>query len=339
MRLYVGLDVHSSNTRVGIVDEDGRRVYECRVANDVGEILRHLAPMKAEMVGVVVESTYNWYWLVDALMEAGYRVHLANPSAMKMYEGKKHTDDRHDAFWLADLLRLSILPEGYIYPKEDRPVRDLLRKRSHLVKLRTSLILSLHGIVARNCGVRLKGDVIKLLKEDRVSPLLEYNEDLHLSGTMTKDMIDDFTVKIDKIERYILTRVKLRYEYKGLLTVTGVGKILGLTIMLETGPVSRFASAGNYASYCRKVPSVRLSNSKVKGRGNRKNGNRYLAWAFSEAASVARRCSPQARRYYDRRCQKTHPAAAHNALASKLAKAAYYIMRDQVVFMPEKLFV
>ena len=109
--------------------------------------------------------------------------------------------------------------------------------------------------------------------------------------------------------------------------------------MLETGPVSRFAQAGNYASYCRKVPALRLSNAKLKGRGNRRNGNKYLAWAFSEAAHFARRYSPMARSFYDRKRQKTHPAAAHNALASKLAKAAYYIMRDQMEFIPEKLFV
>jgi len=339
MRLYCGLDVHSSNTRVGIVGEDGQRVYDCRLANDLGLILEHLSPMKEQIEGVVVESTYNWYWLVDGLMEADYRAHLANPSAMKMYEGRKHTDDRHDAFWLADLLRLGILPEGYIYPKADRPVRDLLRKRSHLVKLRTSLMLSLHGIVARNCGVRLKGNVLKALKEDRVSPYLEHNEDLHLAGRKTKESIDHFTGAIHQIEHYILTRVKMRDEYMGLISIPGVGKVLALTIMLETGPASRFASAGHYASYCRKVPSVRLSNSKVKGRGNRKNGNRYLAWAFSESAALARRYSPQARRYYDRKRQKTHPAAAHNALASKLAKAAWHIMRYQDVFMPEKVFV
>jgi hypothetical protein len=104
MELYGGLDVHSSNTRIGVVEGDGRRVYERRVANDPKEILRELHPMSADMVGLVVESTYNWYWLVEALMDGGYTVHLANPSAMKMYEGRKYTDDRHDAFWLADLL-------------------------------------------------------------------------------------------------------------------------------------------------------------------------------------------------------------------------------------------
>jgi transposase len=339
MGLYGGLDVHSSNTRIGVVEGDGRRVYERRLTNEPDEILRQLHPMKADLVGLVVESTYNWYWLVDALMDDGYMVHLANPSAMKMYEGRKYTDDRHDAFWLADLLRLGILPEGYIYPKEDRPVRDLLRKRSHLVKLRTSLLLSLHGIIARNCGVRLSAGDMKALREDRVSPLLEYNEDLHLAGRVSKEAIDYLTVKIGEIEHFILGRVKMREEYKGLLTIPGIGKVLGLTIMLETGPVSRFAGAGNYASYCRKVPALRLSNAKVKGRGNRKNGNKYLAWAFSEAAVLARHYSQRARTYYDRKRQKTHPAAAHNALASKIAKAAYYIMRDQVEFMPEKLFV
>jgi transposase len=339
MGLYGGLDVHSSNTRVGIVASDGGRVYESRLANDAHEILRQLGPMKTDLVGLVVESTYNWYWLVDALMDEGYKVHLANPSAMKMYEGRKHTDDRHDAFWLADLLRLGILPEGYIYPKQDRPVRDLLRKRSHLVRLRTSLVLSLHGIIARNCGVRLSGSDIKALKQDRVSPHLQHNEDLHLAGRVSKEAIDYLTVKIKEIERVVLGRVQLRDEYKGLVTMPAIGKVLALTITLETGPVGRFAGAGNYASYCRTVQAVRMSNTKLKGRGNRKNGNKYLAWAFSEAAELARRYSPAVRRYYDRKCQKTCAAVAHNAVASKLAKAAYYVMRDQVEFIPEKAFM
>ena len=107
-------------------------------------------PRKADIVGIVVESTYDGYWMVDALMEEGYRVHLANPSEIQKYEGLKHADDEHDAFWLAEMLRLGILPEGYIYPKQQRPVRDLLRKRGHLVKIRTSLILSLQNIITRN---------------------------------------------------------------------------------------------------------------------------------------------------------------------------------------------
>jgi len=86
----------------------------------------------------VVESTYNWYWLVDGLQEEGYKVHLANPSAIKQYEGLKHTDDKWDSFWLAHMKRLNILPEGYIYPKEELPVRDILRRRLLFVQQRTA---------------------------------------------------------------------------------------------------------------------------------------------------------------------------------------------------------
>ncbi len=101
-------------------------------------ILDTLSPFRDQLKGIVVESTFNWYWLIDGLMDAGYQcVHLANPSAMKQYEGIKHTDDQHDAFFLAQMLILGILPQGYIYPKEDRPVRDLARKRLFLVRHKT----------------------------------------------------------------------------------------------------------------------------------------------------------------------------------------------------------
>ena len=288
--------------------------------------------------GVVVESTYNWYWLVDGLMAEGFSVHLANPSAIQKYSGLKHADDKHDAFWLAELLRLNILPEGYIYPKEERPLRDLLRKRSHLVNLRTSLLISLKNIISRNCGQTLTANEVKKLREDLVAPLLTNNEDLALAGQVSKETIDFLTQKIRKIETFIENKVKLNEPYTHLLGLPGVGKILALTIKLESGPIDRFPQVGNYASYCRKVCAQWSSNGKGKSGGNRKNGNKYLAWAFSDAAEFARRYDQQARAYYNRKLQKTNFMVAHGALSHKLARAAYYIMRDNVPFVPEKLF-
>jgi transposase len=338
MPLYVGLDLHSNNNFLALINKQGKRIDHKKLPNDLGLILEVLRSHRAKIVGVVVESTYNWYWLVDALMEVGYSVHLANPSAIQQYSGLKHADDQHDAFWLAEMLRLGILPEGYIYPKEERPIRDLLRKRRHLVKLRTSLIISLQNIISRNCGVSFKGNEVKRLKEDRVSPLLEGNEDLALAGKASKEVIDQLTRQIYRIEASIVQRVELKESYRFLLTLPGVGKILALTIMLETGPIDRFAKVGNYVSYCRKVSSQWTSNEKSKGKGNQKNGNKYLAWAFSEAAEFARRYDAQARAYYNRKMRKTNFMIAHSALAHKLARAAYYLMRDQVAFVPEKLF-
>lgn len=338
MKLYVGDDLHSSNNYLAIVDETGKRIFHRKLPNDAATIIETLSLYEGSIAGIVVESTYNWYWLVDALMIEGFNLHLANPSAIKKYEGLKHADDKHDAFWLAEMLRLGILPEGYIYPKEQRPIRDLLRKRSHLVNLRTSLIISLKNIISRNCGLTLKANDVRKMREDKVSPLLAYNEDLALAGQVSKDSIDFLTKEIWKIETFIGNKVKLHEPYTNLVTLPGVGKILAFTIMLETGPIDRFRQVGNYASYCRKVCSKWTSNNKLKGSGNKKNGNKYLAWAFSEAAELARRFDQDARAYYNRKLQKTNFMVAHSALAHKLARAAYYIMRDNVPFMPEKLF-
>ena len=336
--LYAGSDLHSNNNFLGIIDEQGKKIFKKRLTNNPEVVLENLEPFKKKMVGIVVESTYNWYWLVDALMDKGYQVHLANPAAIKQYPGLKHADDKHDAFWLAEMLRLGILPEGYIYPKEDRPIRDLLRKRGHLVRLRTSLILSLQNIITRNCGVHLNGNQIKRFKTNNVAPLLEGQEDLALSGLVSKETIDFLSRQISQVENFVQNKVQVKDQYQYLQTICGVGRILSLMIMLETGPVERFTKVGNYVSYCRKVPSKWTSNDKTKGKGNKKNGNKYLAWAFSEAAELARRYDNPARAYYNKKSAKTNFMTAHTALAHKLARAAYFVMRDQVPFDPQRVF-
>ena len=306
--------------------------------NKPDEILAELESFKDEIIGIVVESTFNWYWLVDCLMAVGYKVHSANPAGIQKYKGLKYSDDQYDSFWLAHLLRLNILPEGYIYPKEDRPVLDLLRKRGHLVRLRTSLINSPQGIISRNCGTMLGANRIKQVRKDHVAPFLYGEEDLALSGAVSKDSIDYLGQQIRRIEIAVSNRVKVKKPFMGLQTIPGTGKILSLTIMLETGSIKRFAKVGNFFSYCRKVPSSWTSNTKKKGKGNIKNGNKYLAWAFSEAAEFCRRYDEAAKAFYNRKAARTNRMVAHTALAHKLARAAYYIMRDNVEFDSRKLF-
>ena len=116
-KLYGAFDLHSSNNYLGISDEKDRRVYKKRLPNQPDVILAELEPYRNELVGIVVESTFNWYWLIDLLMEEGYRMHLANPAGIQKYKGLKHSDDQDDAFWLAHLLRLGILPEGLFIQK------------------------------------------------------------------------------------------------------------------------------------------------------------------------------------------------------------------------------
>jgi len=337
MKHYGGIDLHSNSSYLGIMDEDDRKVFQKKLPNELCEVLKVLKPYKKKMEGIVVESTFNWYWLVDGLMENGYKVHLANPSAIKQYEGLKHSDDSRDAFHLAHLLKLDILPEGYIYPKEGRPVRDLLRKRSQLVRQRTMNILSFKNLVSRNLGKQISSNEIKRLKEEDVENLFQ-EEYLIIAGKANIATIRFLTERIKEIEKAVLNKAKLRDEYKNLFTAPGIGTILALTIMLETGDIKRFSEVGNYVSYCRCVRSSRISNGKIKGEGNRKNGNKYLSWAYVEAANKAVSDYAYVRRYYQRKSAKTNKVVAIKAVAHKIARACYYMIRNQEVFNPKKAF-
>ena len=337
MQLYAGLDLHSRNTFIGIMDKEFKRVFAKRVSNNLPLIIKTLEPFQDQLKGLVVESTYNWYWLIDGLMDAGYDcLHLANPSAMKQYEGIKHTDDQHDSFFLAQMLILGILPQGYIYPKEDRPVRDLARKRLFLVRHRTSHILSLQSLITRCCAQRVSASEIRKFTVEDLQQLLK-QEHIVLSAQANLDTIIFLKQQIKLLEKAIQKKVKLNKAFQQLMTVPGIGLILAMTIMLEVGDIGRFAQVGNFASYCRCVSSQRLSDGKRKGHGNRKNGNRYLSWAFTEAAHLSRRYNEHFRSYYNRKVAQANTSLATKALSNKLARICYYIMRDQVPFRKELL--
>ena len=275
MKLYGGIDLHSNNSVVAITDERDEVLYRKRLPNDLSTILSVLEPYREAFDGLVVESTYNWYWLVDGLMDAGYRMHLAHTGAIKQYEGLKYSDDDTDACWLAKLLRLGLLAEGYIYPKEQRPVRDLLRKRSQLVRQHTANVLSVQNLMARNRGASIGANAVKRLDFDQVDQLLE-NELLVLAVASTLVVMRSQQQMIALVEKVAHRHMKHSAALKHLLTVNGIGEILGLTILLETGDIGRFERAGNYVSYCRCVDSKRISNGKQKGKGDQ--GSVLASW-------------------------------------------------------------
>lgn len=338
MRLYVGIDLHANNSVLVILDERNRVVYERRLRNELPLILAVLAPHREKIEAIAVESTYNWYWLVDGLMEAGYTVKLVNTMAVKVYEGLKHTDDEHDARHLAHLLRLGILPTGYIYPKEDRAVRDLLRKRGQLVRWRTAQLLSIQGMFSRNRGKGIKADDIRRLDEAAIDEACggDANRSLAIQSNLT--VLRCLDEQIKGLERVVLKQARLKPAFKKLLTVDGIWNILAMTIMYEAGDMDRFSKVGQFASYARCVSSSRWSNGKMKGQGNRKNGNRYLSWAFVEAAVFAVRFNERARRFHQRKKAKKNNVVALKAVAHKLARACYHVLKEQVAYDEARAF-
>ena len=337
MKLYGAIDLHSNNNVTVLSDEQDHVVYEKRLPNDLALIVQQLAAYRESLQGIVVESTYNWYWLVDGLMDEGHKIHLANTAAIQQYEGLKYTDDKYDARWLAHLLRLGVLPQGHIYPKQHRPVRDLLRKRGQMVRQRTANLLSIQNLFSRNTGGSMSANRVKRLDSKEIDGLVP-NTELALAIKANLAMLQCADGQIDLLEKAVLDRVKLKPEFELLKTAPGIGLILALTIMLETGDITRFPTVGDYASYCRCVGSKKISNGKKKGCGNTKNGNKYLSWAFIEAANFAVRFSAKIKSFYQSKKSKTNGIVAIKAVAHKLCRACYYIMKEQVAFDMTKAF-
>jgi len=336
--LFCGVDLHSNNAMYVIADGRDKQLLAKRLPNQLPLVLASLEPFRKQLQVVAVESTFNWYWLVDGLMEHGYPVVLANPSEMEQYDGIKEADDLTDAAFLARLARLNILPTGYIYPKQDRPVRDLLRRRMLLVQQRTAIVLSLQNLATRQSGQSLQWRDIRRLGETDRAELLGSHDCLTFVAEQQIDLIEQLNQKIKRFEKKVLEHAQLKPAYEHLLTMPGVGVILALTIMLETGDIGRFQTVGDYTSYCRCVRATHSSNGKKKADNNSKNGNGYLAWAFVEAVHHAIRVCPKAKSFYDKKRAKRNGVLATKALAAKWSKAAYYMMTRQEPFDLSRVF-
>ena len=336
-KLIAGLDLHSNNVMIGIINQDGKRVAHRKLDCNLNEVVGFLEPFKPQLQSMAVESTFNWYWLVDGLRAKEYPIDLTNPAKIEQYSGMKHVADKDEAFHLAELQRLDILPKAHVYDPQLRPMRDLLRRRTNLVHQRTALLLSFKSLYARTNGEQLDLSDAKKM-EPKEAPKLYAHPANQLIAQVQAEHMQALEKSIRRIEKAVLGCAREIPLYERLLTLPGVGRILGMTITMEVGDIKRFKSDGDFASYCRLVDAKRLSNGKCKGDNNQKCGNKYLSWAFVEASNFARRHDEQCRRWYDRKAARTSKILATKALGCKLAKAAWYVMAQQTDYDAKRMF-
>lgn len=336
-QLFAGIDLHSNNVMFGIVNQDGKRVAHRKLDCKLSAVVEFLEPLKPQLQSMAVESTFNWYWLVDGLRKSGYAIDLANPAKIEQYSGLKHADDKDDAYHLAELQRLKILPKAHIYDPVLRPVRDLLRRRTNLVHQRTALLISFRSLYLRTTGQSLELNETKKLEPAEAAKLYDHPANQLIAQVQTEH-IQALAESIKKIEKAVLGCTREIPIHSRLLTIPGIGRILGMTITMEVGDISRFKTDGDFASYCRTVDARRFSNGKQKGENNQKCGNKYLSWAFVEAANFARRYDEHCRRWYDRKAAKTNKILATKALACKLAKAAWHVMAHPCNYDEKRVF-
>jgi transposase len=336
-KLIAGIDLHGNNVVIGLMNQDGKRTMHRKLECDLKEVTDLLKPFKPQLQSMAVESTFNWYWLLDGLRAQGYPIDLANPAKIEQYNGLKHVGDKDDAFHLAELQRLNILPKAHVYDPELRPMRDLLRRRTNLVHQRTALLLSFRSLYTRTTGKALSPSQAKKMEPKEAPKLYEHPAN-QLIAQVQAEHIQGLEKSIRRIEKAVLACAREIPLYEKLLTLPGIGKILGMTITMEVGDIKRFKTDGDFASYCRMVDARRFSNGKAKGDNNQKCGNKYLAWTFVEAANFAKRYDEQCRRWYDRKAAKTSKVIATKALGCKLAKAAWHVMAGEVNYDPARMF-
>jgi transposase len=340
MQYYAGIDLHARNCVVCITDEQEKKLITATVPNHLPSILSLLEKVP-NRPSVAIEATLNWYWLVDGLQEAGYNVKLAHTMGLYMISGAKVKTDRRDAFALAKLLRLNAIPEAYIYPKHSRPIRDLLRRRTRMVRLRAEAFRAIK-VTYQKYGIPYC-DEEKIWRADEEQVLRCFKHPaIHAGLELELERIRIYSRELDTVEKYILSTVKNKRIYDHLQTIPGVGKILALTIYYEVGEVTRFGSSKQFCSYARVVPGIAQSgNVSRRGRAS-KQGNPHLKWSFNQAALNAVRHYGYVRsfrqKHLNRRRSKAKRMISLSIVAHKLAIGAYHVQRDKVPFNKELMF-
>jgi transposase len=203
-KLIAGIDLHSNNLVMGVINQDGKRIVHRKLECELEPVVEFFKPMKTRLQSMAVESTFNWYWLVDGLRAQGYPIDLANPAQIQQYNGIKPADDKHDAFHLAELQRLNILPKAHIYDAQLRPVRDLLRRRTSLVHQRTALFLSFKSLYARTTGQPMPLKILKRMEPQEAKELYEHPAN-QLIAQVQLEHIEALDRSINRIEKAVLS--------------------------------------------------------------------------------------------------------------------------------------
>lgn len=340
MKFYCGIDLSARDCHVCVIDEQLNVMVQQKLRNELPRICKVLEPYKCDLK-IVVESTFNWYWLIDGLQAAGFNVVLAHTLGLYLITGAKVKTDRRDAFSLAKLLLAGVIPAAYIYPVETRPVRDLLRRRARLVQVRAGEYGSLRRLLLREGILSSKQYEIKTADEKDLEQWFEHPL-LRLHASQELRRIELYSRQIEELEKTILELAEIEQSYELLRKLPGVGQTIALTILYETGELTRFANVKDFSSYCRVVPGIAQSGNVTRRGRASKRGNHYLKAAFSQAAVHAVRCYPKVRRYYERQLKRHQGRGrqmiCYNIIAHKLAQAAFHVLKEQTEYREELLF-
>ncbi len=335
---YCGIDLHARSLYVCIINHDGETCLHKEIPASPERLLDLLRPYIGDIV-VGVECMHCWYWVADFCSDNRIAFILGHALYMKAIHGGKAKNDRIDSYKIAKLIRGGNFPLAYVYPREMRATRDLLRRRTRIVQHGANLKAHVANTTSQYNlppnRLNLKNQCARdQLRAAFTNPAAQRNIDLDI------DILDHYACVLRKVEWFIEQQAKTHnpVHLQLLKSISGVGKILSLTILYEIGDIRRFATVQQFASYARLVKCKAESAGKIYGSQGNKIGNAHLKWAFSEAAVLYLRGNPSAQHYLQTLQKRMSKGKALSALAHKLGRCVYFMLKNETVFN-EKRFL
>jgi len=332
---YCGIDLHARSMYICILDSKGKVVYHKNAKANPEALHKAIKPYINGIV-IAVECMFSWYWVSDFCEDNNIGFILGHALYMKAIHGGKAKNDKIDSYKIASLLRGGTFPKAYVYPKEMRSTRDLLRRRMHLVRKRGELQAHIHNTNIQYNHPEIKKNLRYKSNRKLVEGRFE-DPDVQRSVDLDVKMIDFYDHQLSSVECYLLKNTKIHnyQNYMLLKSVPGIGDILSMVILYETHDIGRFPRVQDFASYARLIKCKAESAGKTYGTSGAKIGNAHLKWAFSEAAVLFLRGNPAAKKYVDKLTKKHNKGKALSILAHKLGRAVYFMLKRKQPFNAE----
>jgi transposase len=339
-RFYAGIDLHARTMHVCVLDHDGTVVFDRNLPARPDAFLRAVAPFRDGLV-VGVECRFAWYWLADLCHQEGIPFALGHALYRKAIHGGKAKNDRIDAGEIARLLRGGTFPLAYAYPQGLRETRDLLRRRTYLVRRRAERLTHLpirnsqYNPAPFPKGLSFAADRAELGIAARFA-----DPGVPKGAAVDRALVDRLDELIAELERHLTRTAEVDdvQTYRRLRTIPGVGPVLALVLRYEPHAVRRFASAGQFLSYARLVRCAHESAGKKVGSGGKEIGNAHLRWAFAEAAGLFLRGSARAKQWKHKQAAQRGEGKALAILAARLGRAVYHMLRKGEAFDEQRFW-
>jgi len=339
-QFYCGIDLHARTMHVCVLDHEGAVVFDKNLPCRPDVFLRAVEPFRNGLA-VGVECMFAWYWVADLCAEHDIPFVLGHALYLKAIHGGKAKNDRIDAGKLARLLRGGNFPIAYAYPKGMRETRDLLRRRTYLVRQRAALLTHLQILNAQYNLAPFPKKLAYAANRTEMNVAVRFADaSVQRSAAVDLALVDRLDELIGDLELYLVRTAKvddLQTFYR-LRSIPGVGKVLALILLYELHDVARFASAGQFLSYARLVRCAHESAGKKSGSGGKKIGNAHLRWAFAEAACLFLRSSERAKKWKQSQAAKRGEGKALAILAARLGRAVYHMLRKREAFDEERFW-